>query len=218
MNIIHILIVPAMVLAFSIIIQDNFSQNDFFNYYKIYLFGILAGIIYAFLSSVIEMPFQGSAYIYSIITKSILRGILITLLTAAGLFILIEFFSEKNIYSSWSIASIFSFSYITGIYTIINIREIALNEYPSYLTPYLAFIPFLLVSSIIIGAALYLIVDSYNIIIKILWALLFTLITVMVIAVYNFLFFYGYIYIYLFIILFAILAAVFDLVDFKNFR
>ena len=218
MNILHVLIVPALTLAFSIIIQDNFSQNDFFNYYKVYIFGILAGIIYAFLSFIIEIPFNGSAFFYSVITKSILRGLLITILMAVGLFILVEFFSEKNIYSSWSIASIFCFSFITGIYTVINIREVAINEYPNYPISYLAFTPFLLFLSIIAGAALYIIVDSYNIIIKILWTLLFSIITVTVIATYNFLFFYGYIYIYLFIILFAILAALFDLIDFKNFR
>ena len=137
MQFIHFIILPLMVFIFSILLQKCFNRDEFIQYYKVYLLGLIAGLLILFIFHFIDPFFYGAAHYFTILIKSIfVYGILFTLFTAIAL--LTFFHLGKNIRhtDSWSLVSILSFSYISGIYTIINIYECNTGNYPDYLIHY----------------------------------------------------------------------------------
>lgn len=219
MQFIHFIILPLIVITYSILLQKCFTKDEFIQYYKVYFLGLIAGLLILFILSFIEPFFYYSAHYFTILIKSIfVYGIIFTLFTAIAL--LIFFHLGKNVKhsNSWSLVSTLSFSYISGIYTIINILECNTGNYPDYLIHYFVFIPFLLFVSIIIGLGLYNYINDYGIFKKIIWIIITIVITISSFSAYYFLTFYNLIYQYIYLLLFLGLFLIFEFNDFRAFR
>ncbi len=216
---IHFIILPLMVFIFSVLLQKSFNRDEFIQYYKVYLLGLIAGLLILFIFHLIDPVFYQSAHYFTILIKSIfVYGILFTLLTVVVLLTFFHFGKNIKHSDSWSLVSILSFSYISGIYTIINIYESNTGNNPDYLIHYFAFIPFLLFVSLIIGLGLYNYINEYRIYLKIIWVFITIVIIILSFSSYYFLIFYNFIYQYIYLLLFVGLYMIFEFNDFKAFR
>ena len=219
MQFIHFVIFPLLILSFSILLQNWLNKEEFIQYYKLYFLGIIIGFIILFILKFINPFFYGAIKYYTILLKTFfINGILFTLFTTL---ILITFFQIKQnikFINSWSLTSILSFSYLSGIYTVINIQECFTDNFPDYLIYYLVFIPFILFNSMILGFGIYRFYYDFEIYKKILWIILTTLILVSSFTGFYFLIFYNFYYKYIFTLLFIGLYIIFEINDFKSFR
>ncbi|MBN1216204.1 MAG: hypothetical protein JXA99_12285 [Candidatus Lokiarchaeota archaeon] len=219
MQFIHFIILPSLILSFSILLQNWLNKEEFIQYYKLYFMGIVIGLLILFIFKFINPFFYGAAKYLTILLKTLfVNGIFFTLFTVIILFSF--FYIGQNIKhsGSWSLTSILSFSYISGIYTMINIQECNNGNYPDYIIHYFSFIPLILFASLILGAGLYRIIYHFEIYLKILWSILIILILIISFTSYYFLTFYNYYYKYIFLLLFSGMYVIFELTDFKSFR
>ncbi len=219
MQFVHFIILPLLVLGFSILLQNWLNREEFIQYYKLYFLGLIVGLLIIFIFKIINPFFYGAAKYLTILIKTIsVNGIFFTLFSVIILFSFFHIGKNIKFTDSWSLTSLLSFSYISGIYTVINIQECNTETYPDYIIHYLAFIPLILFVSLILGAGLYRMIYHFTIFIKILWATLTILVLILSFTGYYFLTFYNYDYKFIFLLLFIGLYIIFELYDFKSFR
>ena len=219
MPFLHLTILPSIIIILSIILCNWLKKEQFLQYFKIYLLGILAGIIICIVFSFFKTIFAGSAHHLTILIKSLLiDGLLFSVLFSISLYFIFNFILDVKLTSTWSITSIMIFAYLGGIYTLLNIVGTFTRDHPDNSLIYFSFIAFLLYISIISGMGFCKFFDSYKIINKVLWAILFIGILSLSFAIYNYLMFYNYYEHYFFIAVFIIISIFFEIFDFKLFR
>ncbi|MBN2544395.1 MAG: hypothetical protein JXB50_01275 [Spirochaetes bacterium] len=219
MQFVHFVIMPFVIFIFSIVLHYWLDQKEFNQFLKIYFFGIAAGIIIAFVHSFFKFTFIYSANYISILIKSLFfDGIFVSLFMIFTLYIIFDKILGIQLTINWSLTSIMIFSFVSGIYSVINIREVFTNSYPESLFIYFSFFPYLFFITLVLGLGIPNYIDSYDLFNKVLWAAFTIGITVVVSMLYNFLRFYNFWEHYLIAVPFIVIAVFFEIIDFKDFR
>lgn len=219
MQFIHFIFLPLLILAFSIFLQKWLNREEFIQFYKLYFIGIIAGFIILLILKFINPFFYGTAKYYTVLIKTLTaNGILFSIFIIIVLFLFFQFNQNIKYTNSWSLTSILSFSYISGIYTVIDIQECLTDNYPDYLTYYLIFIPLILFISLVSGFGVYRFFYDFKIYKKILWLILIIPVIISAFTGYYFVMFYNFYYKYIFLLLFGGLYIIFEFADFKLFR
>jgi hypothetical protein len=216
---IHFIILPLFILGFSIILQNWLNREEFIQYFKLYFIGLLIGIIILIILNFTNPIFYGAAKYYTILLKTLFtKGLLFTIFTLVLLLLYFHINDNIKFTNCWSLTSIISFSFLSGIYTVINIQECLTDNFPDYLTFYLIFIPLIFFASLILGLGIYRFFYHFEVYIKILWLILIVFILIISFAGYYFLTFYNFYYKYIYILLFLGIYLIFEFNDFKSFR
>lgn len=219
MQIVHFIILPFIIFTLSVILQQWLSQEEFNDFYIFYFIGILIGLVIIFILSFINPIFLRTANHLSIFIKSFfVNGLLYTSFIVFTLYILVEKILNSNFTNSWSMATVLSFSFIMGIFSIIFIMQGLSDGYPSSLLLYVSYLSILLFLSLIISFGLTHYIDAFSIVSKILWALFTFGVPIILLTIYNYLIFYNYIWHFFSIVLFIGFYIFFEIDDFKLFR
>jgi len=147
-----------------------------------------------------------------------LDGLLFSLIICVSFFYINKLFMKLNSSLSWINASIYSFAFISGTYSIINIVQSMNRDYPDNPLYYIPFFSLIFFVSMLIGLLGPKFLEEYDLLKKILWAVLLITSLTLTFSVFYFLNFYNYIYIYLFIVPFGVLVVFFEINEFRYFR
>jgi len=216
---IHSILFPAIIFIISIILHYWLDQKEFKQFIKIFFIGIAAGIIITVFQDAVKGLYMYSSNPVSVLIKSFLYdGIFISLFIIISLYFLFDKVLGIQLTINWSLTSIIIFSYICGIYTVINIAQVHDKLYPENFLFYFSYLPYICFITLILGLGIPNFIDAYNLLNKILWAVFTIGITIIASALYNFYVYYNYLEHYLIIIPFAAAAFAFEMLDFKDFR
>ena len=219
MQVLHFTIIPSVALIFSIILQYWLTKKEFVQYFKMYLLGLIAGILIFIIFSFFNTFFLRSAHHLTIFFKSLfIDGLLFSVLICVSLYFIYVFLVQIILTATWSMTSILSFAYLSGIYTTIHIIQSISGNFPNSPVVYISFISFLFFISLILGIGIPHFFDSYEMYKKILWAMFSIGILAVSFLIYSYLIFYNYYLHYFFIAAFVILLIFFEKFDFKYFR
>jgi len=218
LSFLHISILPSVLIIFLIIAEKWISKEDYINFFKFFLSGIISGILLCIIFHFINSFYNGSAHYITILIKSlVIDGLLFSLSLLSLLFIVIKFFSSYNSFT-WTEGSILSFFYITGVYFIVNITHTFIKETPNSILHYLLYIPYIIFISIITGLSLQKYFDSFEIYKKILWSIFAVSVLTITIAFYTFFNFFNSTIKYALILPIIVIFFIFELIDFKYYR
>jgi len=212
-------ILPFIIFIFSVVLHYWLDQKEFNQFLKMYFLGIAAGLIITIIQSVFKFTFTYSANYISILLKSLFfDGVFVSLFIIVTLYFIFDKILGIQLTINWSLTSIMIFSYISGIYTVININEVLAGSYPETLFIYFSFFPYILFITLVLGIGIPNYIDSYDLLDKVLWAVFSIGITLIVSAIYSYLRFYNFWEHYLIAVLFIVIAIFFEIYDFRDFR
>jgi MFS family permease len=210
---------PSIVIIISIILQKWLDKDEFIEFFKIYGIGLVTGILLSIIFGIINNFFKFKVHYLTIILKAMfLDGLLFSLIICVSFFYINKLFMKLNSSLSWINASIYSFAFVSGIYSIINIVQSMNRDYPDNPFYYIPFLSLIFFVSILIGLLGPKFLDEYSLLKKILWAALLIISLTLTFSIFYFLNFYNYIYIYLFIVPFGVLVVFFEINEFRYFR
>jgi len=216
---VHFVILPFIIFIFSVVLHYWLDQKEFNQFLKMYFLGIAAGLIITIIQSVFKFTFTYSANYISILLKSLFfDGVFVSLFIIVTLYFIFDKILGIQLTINWSLTSIMIFSYISGIYTVININEVLAGSYPETLFIYFSFFPYILFITLVLGIGIPNYIDSYDLLDKVLWAVFSIGITLIVSAIYSYLRFYNFWEHYLIAVLFIVIAIFFEIYDFRDFR
>lgn len=219
MQFVHFVILPFIIFIFSVVLHYWLDQKEFNQFLKMYFLGIAAGLIITIIQSVFKFTFTYSANYISILLKSLFfDGVFVSLFIIVTLYFIFDKILGIQLTINWSLTSIMIFSYISGIYTVININEVLAGSYPETLFIYFSFFPYILFITLVLGIGIPNYIDSYDLLDKVLWAVFSIGITLIVSAIYSYLRFYNFWEHYLIAVLFIVIAIFFEIYDFRDFR
>jgi MFS family permease len=210
---------PSIVIIISIILQKWLDKDEFIEFFKIYGIGLVTGILLSIIFGIINNFFKFKVHYLTIILKAMfLDGLLFSLIICVSFFYINKLFMKLNSSLSWINASIYSFAFISGTYSIINIVQSMNRDYPDNPLYYIPFFSLIFFVSMLIGLLGPKFLEEYDLLKKILWAVLLITSLTLTFSVFYFLNFYNYIYIYLFIVPFGVLVVFFEINEFRYFR
>lgn len=219
MQFVHFVILPFIIFIFSIVLHYWLDQKEFNQFLKIYFLGIAAGLIITIIQSIFKFTFTYSANYISILLKSLFfDGAFVSLFIIVTLYFIFDKILGIQLTINWSLTSIMIFSYISGIYTVININEVLGGSYPESLFIYFSFFPYILFITLVLGIGIPNYIDSYDLLDKVLWAAFSIGITLIISALYSYLRYYNFWEHYLIAVFFIVIAVFFEIYDFRDFR
>jgi len=219
MAFLHIFILPLIIFLFSLFLQKWFDKDEFYYFFLIFFVGLLAGIVFSIILGIVDSFYIGTANHFSIFFKSLIfNGIIFTIFIFFTFHLTLDFFLDMSIKLDWSNTTIYSFSFLSGIFTVIHFFQAISKESPANPLVYFSFIPLLIIVSIIIGFGLPKFLNSYYLNDKIKWASLILGITSISLTVYFYLKFYDYLYQYLLLLVSGAFIYYFEKLEFKKFR
>jgi hypothetical protein len=219
MQFLHITLLPSVIFILSIVLQFWFNKDEFFEFYKLYFLGIAAGIVFLIVSSFFNGIFAYSANHTTVFLRSlIIDGFLFTGIFCTAIYFIFDLLVKHSMTSTWSLTSILCFSYVSGLYTSINISGALNNVYPTNILLYISLFALMIFISLILGIGLPNFMDAYDLFKKILWGIFTIGIIMIVLTAYNYLLFYNYSYHYLIILVTGVFLVFFEVHDFKLFR
>ncbi len=170
MNILHIIILPAIALCIGLFSEDFFDREDFFHYIKLFIVGSLFMIIFRFLTGFFDNFFYGNFYPANVIIKTFLYdGVLFFALSLSVFYLFTEFFSSGNASLTFKSATYYLFSFLCGMFFIMSFTQNSRGETPDSPLYYLIFIPLLIILSITAGYGVSKYNDEYTTSAKIIW-------------------------------------------------
>lgn len=219
MQFLHFVIFPLFFFVFCMILQQWTNDEDFTNMFKLYGMGIIGGFIIKIFFSIFNPIFNNKANHLIIFIKSLsIDGIIFSILVIISFYILFDLFTGISSTINWLWSTFFFLSYILGIFTTINGIEAFYSIYPQSPLFYIPFFSFILLISFISGLGVFLFIESYNMILKVIIALFTILIVASLSMVFNYLRFYNYYEYFYFIIPTLIFAIIFEFTDFRYMR
>ncbi len=219
MPFLHFFIFPLTFFVIMIILQQWINDEEFSQMFKLYGIGLLVGLGIKIFFSFFSPIFDGKAHHFIIFIKSLLfDGLLFSIIIIVSFYILIDFLSDLSISQNWFWLTFFFLSYIFGIFTTINAIESYNSFYPNSPLFYLCFIPFIILISFMAGLGIFLFMENYNIILKVVIAFLTILFVSIFFMVFSYLRFYDYYEYFYFLIPFTIFAIIFEIKEFRHIR
>ncbi len=218
MPFLHFSLVPSIVIILSIFMQSWISKDEFIDFFKIYAFGVLTGILVSIIFFFINKIFINSAnYIILLLKSLFIDGLLFSIIISVCFYFILKLFVSSMSFS-WFFASLLSFSFLCGIFSAINIIECFSHDYPNNPLNYLPYISLLLFISMFSGFGFPKFSDAFDLFKKILWAGLCILVLSVCFGFYKYLGYYNNLYQYLFILPLIVIAVIFDRFEFKYIR
>jgi hypothetical protein len=206
----NFIIIPVLLFLLSVFIQRWFDKDEFINYFKIILVGIVAGIIINIIFGIINIFLAGRANHLTVFFKSLfIDGILFTLILSLSFLFVLDFFLDMHIILDWFKGTVFAAAYLGGIFLVTNIVDSFTGNYPASVLIYLSKIPFLCLITLILGFGIPKFMDAYELVEKILYSISTLVIIIICFTIFNYLNFYDYIYQYLFSIPLIIMLFLF---------
>ncbi|OHD16953.1 MAG: hypothetical protein A2086_13780 [Spirochaetes bacterium GWD1_27_9] len=219
MQFFQIIFIPLVIFLFSLFIQNILSKENFFEFFKMFAFGIIAGLIINFVTSFFNPIFMFKANYFTIFIKSFLiDGLLFSLLFAVSFYFVLDIFCYIDTDFNFSITSILSFAYLCGIFIVLNIVSVFSKSYLENIFSYLPFLSVLIIVSLIVGFGYPNFINSKILLTKISWGIFTVGLSLLVFGIYWYLRFFNFIEYYIFIAIALTLIFVFEKFEFNNFR
>ncbi len=186
------LFVPLLFVFSTVLIQLLIDHDSFIDLYATFGIGILGGIVYIIIASVLDR-ITGSDYNKtSIILKAFLTDGLLITVVICGIFGLISYKVIDGVENnSLPVISTICFSLISGILTTQRIWLSVNTIFFDSILQYISYGSLILLISVIMGFGFKLFSDGYSIVIKIIFATLTILLVTAVYSFYNLTFIYN---------------------------
>lgn len=215
----HISIVPIVFFIFTLFFHKWLDQKEFNQAIKIFFIGLLEGLTILIFNKISNFIFKYSANPLSIFIKcTILDGIIFSLITILFLYFSIVHILGIQITVTWSLTSVMIYSFLSGVYSLINFFEAVKGFYPNSVIYYLYLFSYLFLISIILGFGIPNFLDSLEWHDKILWLLFSFGLIFLLSTFFSFFKFYESKWLLLLPLAFIITFIFFDIYDFKYFR
>jgi hypothetical protein len=190
---IHVVITPLIWLILLSLLQVFIDFSDFKQAIKMFLSGLIAGLIINFIFIFINYFFAGRANSFMILIKAVMfEGIFFIVLVFVFFYFIVDLLSDISLILEWSNSFIFIVSFMMGIFSIKNIFQVFNNILPTELSDYLTYFFMLFLIANIISFTIPRIIDSIDLINKSIWLTIAIFLASSVSAFYNYCVFFNY--------------------------